>query len=216
MTKRKNPSPVKKGGIQSYFSVIPKTPPKQPRGRPRKVNAVAEAAVAPTIDEATEEVATGTAGPRQKQAMYINYNNPVAAASLKEAVEYHLASGKILTSKVAELSDTPFVYIPPSTIRYHAKKTIELQNDKMAPSPPSCLNSGESDIFLSPLKGKKCLTTKTMRQFLAHTVKFRDEAQNGMSRKEVIQLIMKLTGANEKTSENHFDWCISTQRNSLN
>ena len=50
-----------------------------------------------------------------------------------------------------------------------------------------------------------------MRCFIAHTIKFRDEAQNGMSRKEVIQFIVKLTGANEKKSENHFDWMIHKQ-----
>ena len=42
-------------------------------------------------------------------------------------------------------------------------------------------------------------------------IKFGDEAQNGMSRKEVIQFIVRLTGAKEKKSENHFDWMIRNQ-----
>jgi glycyl-tRNA synthetase alpha subunit len=40
---------------------------------------------------------------------------------------------------------------------------------------------------------------------------FHEEAQNGMSCKEVIQFIMKLTSTTKKTCENHFDWMIKNK-----
>ena len=47
---------------------------------------------------------------------------------------------------------------------------------------------------------------------IADTIKFRDEAQNGMTRKEVIQLLVQLTGGSEKLCENHYDWMIRAKK----
>jgi hypothetical protein len=51
-----------------------------------------------------------------------------------------------------------------------------------------------------------------MRELIADTIKFRDEAQNGMTRKEVIQLLVQLTGGSEKLCENHYDWMIRAKK----
>jgi hypothetical protein len=58
----------------------------------------------------------------------------------------------------------------------------------------------------------KSLTTPLMQEFIGNTIKFRDEAQNGMPCKEVIQLIMRLTGAKKKTCENNFDFLIRMEK----
>lgn len=100
----------------------------------------------------------------------------------------------------AELSNRPFINIPPSTIHNQAKACMkELENSKTPSTPPHRLNSGSNEV-MQP--------SKSIRSFIAHTIKFRDKAQNGKSRTEIIQFIMKLTGATDKVPENHFDWMI--------
>jgi hypothetical protein len=44
----------------------------------------------------------------------------------------------------------------------------------------------------------KSLTTLLMQEFIGNTIKFGDKVQNSMPRKEVIQLIMNLTGAKKE------------------
>ena len=134
MVKRKN-SPVKKG-IKSYFEVIPKPPPKRPRGRPRKQPAPALVVVDDTINN--NEVDTNNEEKQsfsvRKGSSYTDYNKPDLAAALKEAIDYFLASGKIMTANDAELSNRPFIHIPPSTIRDQAKVLMkELENSKAPP-----------------------------------------------------------------------------------
>jgi hypothetical protein len=51
-----------------------------------------------------------------------------------------------------------------------------------------------------------------MRELIANTIKFRHEAQNGMTRKEVIQLLMQLTGGSAKCCKNHYDWMIRSKK----
>jgi hypothetical protein len=58
----------------------------------------------------------------------------------------------------------------------------------------------------------KSLTTPLMQEFIGNTIKFHDEVQDGMPRKEVIQLILRLTGAKKKMCENHFDFLIRRKK----
>ena len=61
------------------------------------------------------------------------------------------------------------------------------------------LNSGISEVFERSADDlSKSLTTANMCELIANTIKFRDEAQNGMTRKEVIQLLVQLTSGSAK------------------
>ena len=51
-----------------------------------------------------------------------------------------------------------------------------------------------------------------MRELIANTIKFHDETQNGMTRKEVIQLLVQLTGGSGKLCKNHYDWMIRAKK----
>jgi hypothetical protein len=51
-----------------------------------------------------------------------------------------------------------------------------------------------------------------MRELIANTIKFRDEAQNLMTCKEVIQLLVQLTGGSAKLCKNHYDWMICAKK----
>lgn len=54
----------------------------------------------------------------------------------------------------------------------------------------------------------KSLTSESTRAFIAQTAKRRDEAQIGMTRKEIICLVMHLTGGKSDQCENHYDYLI--------
>ncbi len=77
--------------------------------------------------------------------------------------------------------------------------------------PPDRLNLGGNQMFHKD-GSSKSLTTPLMQEFIRNTIKFRDEVQNGMPHKEVIPLIMRLTGAKKKMCENHFDFLIRTEK----
>lgn len=75
------------------------------------------------------------------------------AAALKENVEFFLANGRIMTAFDANLSDRPFMHIPPSTIHNQVKiKKNKLLENAEAPTPPPCLNSGQNEIMQPPLE----------------------------------------------------------------
>jgi len=58
-------------------------------------------------------------------------------------------------------------------------------------------------------RGRKSLTTKNFRDTLQRIICARDNLNNGMGRKEVIQMIADYHGVDNKTAENHYDYCIS-------
>lgn len=74
---------------------------------------------------------------------------------------------------------------------------------------PSCrLNWGMNNLMHTSGEKNRSITLEKMRELLANTAKACDEAQDGMSRKEMIQIMVQLTGKNAKSCENHFDWLI--------
>jgi len=58
----------------------------------------------------------------------------------------------------------------------------------------------------------KSLTKESTRAIIAQTAKRRDEAQIGMTRKEIIRLMMHLTGGTSDQCENHYDYLISRKK----
>ncbi len=58
----------------------------------------------------------------------------------------------------------------------------------------------------------RSLTSESTRTFIAQTAKHRDEAQIGMTRKEVIYLMMHLTGGTSDQCENHYDYLIRKKK----
>ncbi len=140
------------------------------------------------------------------------------AATLKEAVDAYVSTGKLLKPADLEVSHLPPTVIPQATIRYHAKKLSEnntstrSSNDAGGGS-SGWLNSGISKVFERSADDlSKSLTTAKMRELIANTIKFRDEAQNLMTCKEVIQLLVQLTGGSAKLCKNHYDWMICAKK----
>ena len=209
MSKDKNASPNRKkdGVITSFFKPKPRpkpaTPPK-PRGRPRKQKASATTALAQaaTTDK-TEEPTT--------KRRFIDYSDPLTKKALDEAVDYYITHKKYMPTTDVEISNLPLVVFPKSTIHDHARiRSNELQEDAASRQPPHRLNSGGNSMFHD--NNGRSLTNPVMQEFIGNTIKFRDEAQNGMPRKEVIQLVMRLTGSDKKASENHFDHLICAKK----
>jgi hypothetical protein len=214
----------KEKAITSFFQVKPKPPkplPKRKQGCPWKT----PPPLLPSSKRAKSQQSTnnGTAAlasiPQRKPSRtYMNYKDPETAATLKEAVDVYVSTGQLLKPADLEMSNLPLTVIPPALIRYHAKKlrenntSMRISNDAGDGS-SGRLNSGMSKVFQRRADDlSKSLTTAKMRELIADTIKFRDEAQNRMTRKEVIQLLVQLTGGSAKSCENHYDWMIRAKK----
>ena len=86
-------------------------------------------------------------------------------------------------------------------------------------APPFRLNSGGNAVVMgshdhneNTTRKQYSLTSESTRAFIAQTAKRRDEAQIGMTRKEVIRLMMHLTGGTSDQCENHYDYLISRKK----
>ncbi len=193
--------------ITVYFKPKPKPavpPPPKPRGRPRKQKTTASPEDQPPAKKA-KDASADEESPIQK---HVDYSDPVIKAALDEAVDYCTATKKYQTAMEASLSHQPLMIFPKSTICNHAG--MRNKEATMSP-PPDCLNLGGNQIFHKD-GSSKSLTTPLMQEFIGNTIKFRDEAQNSMPCKKVIQLIMRLTGAKKKTCENHFEFLIRLEK----
>ncbi len=148
----------------------------------------------------------------------MNYKDPETAATLKEAVDAYVSTGKLLKPADLEVSHLPPTVIPLATIRYHINKLSEnntstrSSNDAGGGS-SGWHNSGISKVFERSADNlSKFLTTAKMRELIANTIKFHDEAQNGMTHKEAIQQLVQLTGGSEKSCKNHYYWMIRAKK----
>ena len=130
----------------------------------------------------------------------------------------YVSTGKLLKVVDLEMPHLPSTVIPPATICYHAENLSEnntstTSNYDAGGGFSGRLNSGISKVFQRRADNlSKSLTTAKMRELIADTIKFRDEAQNGMTRKEVIQLLVQLTGGSAKSCKNHYDWMIRAKK----
>ncbi len=148
----------------------------------------------------------------------MNYKSPETAATLKEAVDAYVSTGKLLKPVDLEVSHLPPTVIPLATIRYHAKKLSEnnmstrSSNDAGGGSSGQ-LNSSIHEVFERSADNlSKSLTTAKMRELIANTIKFHDETQNRMTRKEVNQLLVQLTGGSAKLCKKYYDWMICAKK----
>jgi hypothetical protein len=148
----------------------------------------------------------------------MNYKDPETAATLKEAVDVYVSTGKLLKPADLAMSHLPSTVIPPATIRYHAKKLSEnntstTRSNDAGGGFSGRIHSGISEVFQRHADDfSKSLTTAKMRELIAGTIKFRDEARNGITHKEVIQLLVQLTDGSAKSCENHYDWMIRAKK----
>ncbi len=116
------------------------------------------------------------------------------------------------------MSHLPPTVIPLATIRYHANKLSENNTSTRSSNDAGgrsfgWLNSSICKVFERSTDNlSKSLTTAKMRELIANTIKFRDEAQNGMTCKEVIQLLVQLTGGSSKSCKNHYDLMIPANK----
>jgi hypothetical protein len=60
-------------------------------------------------------------------------------------------------------------------------------------------------------KGKDVFTTKEDRELQQSIATSRDEMNKGMTRKDMISLILELFGVSPKAAENHFDYLIKSK-----
>ena len=102
------------------------------------------------------------------------------------------------------MTNHPFFNIPKRTIKRHA--------EKKKPPPPGRLDSSGNAVVVTSFRDNigGSLMSESTRAFIAQTAKRRDEAQIGMTRKEVIRMMMHLTGGSSDQCENHYDYLICT------
>ena len=100
--------------------------------------------------------------------------------------------------------NTIAAFIPVTTVKRYARKANEL------------IEKGKSVDYgrlytPTAATNNRSFTSKLQQQFLGDVAKARDENNNGMSRKEMIHLILHLVGSNKtKKADNHFDYLVRT------
>lgn len=203
---KERPSEVEKPKITDFFKPKPK---KRGRGRPRKTKALPAAAGPPPAPVPEKKKARGS---------YLDYKDPVVKAQLENEVDYFLATGNYLSS-AEDVSSAPLILIPAATIRDNAKRRQASQAaasaaEQKKPAAEECF--AKADLFqeqTADRRGVPSLLTEAQRRFIASTAKFRDEAKNGMTRKELIQLILQLSGSSDmKQCANHLDYLIRAKK----
>jgi hypothetical protein len=142
-----------------------------------------------------------------------NYSDPAVAAARQEAVEFYVSTGgKFPTRGDALLTNQPIINIPKRTIKRDAEKLSHTNKPKENNSTPARLNSGGNAVVMASHDNSRSLTSESTRAFIAQTAKRRNEAQIGMTHKEVIHLMMHLTGGTSDQCENHYDYLIRKRK----
>ena len=160
-------------------------------------NAATNAAVSSTSTSSSKRKAEPSKAPR---GQYKNWSIEPYASAMARAIE---ASLKGLDPQQAAGT----IVIPPGTLRKRVKDAkAEAEKGK----------EGDTlylDQFQRQKKSasNKSLTTELDRTYLQQLITLRDLKNNGMTRKEVIGVIQKLTGADFDTAQNHWYHCRRKQ-----
>jgi hypothetical protein len=197
------PPPRKKKQQRINFAKKPK------RGRPPKSLALTPLQSPKRIRSNDRKGAVVTASQptkRGKRGSYKNYKtDPASAAALQAIVSARLKGEE---DPVPQLEKGPIISIPPATIRRAVKaaQLAQIAADK-AIDP---LDDSSEILFAEPSPGSS-LTTPQQRLFLARTARARDENNNGMSRHEMINVVMQLTDGTALQAKNHYDFLIRSK-----
>jgi hypothetical protein len=111
----------------------------------------------------------------------------------------YVSTGKVLKPLDLEVSHLPPIVFALATICYHAKKLSEhntsmrSSNDARGGSSARPKSSISKVFERSAVNSSKALTTTKMHELIANTIKFHDEAQNEITCKEVIQVLVQPT-----------------------
>lgn len=149
--------------------------------------------------------------PKATRGKYINYNESPYKEALETGVESMLLTGGNVnqaTKAIAEAGHTVEIKLQTLTSRWKkAKKDLEKKADK------NHENDEDLEQFASSKDmdgGMKSLTSESTRDFLQAVVRARDNANKGMARWEMINLIADLEGVSNKTADNHYCYLVRT------
>jgi hypothetical protein len=192
-TREQQKAAKKKGDIRGFFSLPRGRPPKQTKEQAAKKKEEKE--VQPAVD-LTED--WKPAAKKKIRSSYLNYANPRTKAALANAVDAKIRGVDADETELLDLTKRVIV-IPPSTVRRHAKRK-------------AVMSKSDSNLFTVEARiTRPALTTSGERRFIQDAACLRDSANNGMSRKELINIIFELCGAKDlKQAENHFDYLIKS------
>jgi len=145
------------------------------------------------------------------KATCINWSLPESFAQLKQQVIGHIRA------KEANKSDDENTGIIPSTTTLTPRTTLQRHSERfleVAKEKNQLLEFLTSQMIFPKCRGGgNGLLNDNEVELLAETVKHRDEANNGMSRNEAIQLVMELAQmTNRTTAEGHCDHLVRQKR----
>lgn len=180
----------KKGKLMGWFHVNPVgRPPKKKDAPPPAAREEKEDAAPPIPAAATEK--------KRRPTAYVNWKEESNAKLLKDTVSAVLSGDA--KPEGAEL-------IPGATLRRYLKAASDATSEADAD------DDDDMDKKLAPALGRKQesgLLDEDGRKLLQSIAVARDDANNGMTRKELIDVIMEMSGTgNRKKAENHLDYLI--------
>ena len=157
-----------------------------PRGRPPKPKP------APVLLE-PELPTTDPPQKKAKRGPYVRWNSA-------ENIKVMEASLQGTSEGEMDPVDISLPVVPRSTLN-SIKKRISTDGGK------------RKDLDLYSNNRRPSLTTRDDQEILAATASYRDKANNGMSRKELIEMILSITSTVDwKAAENHLDYLIRQKK----
>jgi hypothetical protein len=215
---------MKQGSLVGYFGKLPKgRPPKDNKCRPNKKNQPTSVAAKPPVATKPAKKKRGSytkwADPHNREALRAAMKDPTEESILfldAKASKKHQAEPPATTKpakkkrglymKRADLHNGAnptelSIFIPESTI--HSIKQGQLEAQKK----DSTIN-----VLKTSEQRRPSLTTDKYRAWLEDTAQFRDKNSNGITREELIQVLMELSGAKDaKQAANHLDYLIQNK-----
>ena len=142
---------------------------------------------------------------------YINWALPENFNLLRHYVICHIRRKESAESDDENTGIVPATttMIPRSTLNRHAKHFLQVSKEKKLPLEQVT----NPMIFPKTRGGGNGLLNDNDVELLASTIIYRDEANNGMSRNEAIQLVMELSQTTDrKAAECHYDYLVRQKR----
>ena len=205
----------KSGDLRGYFGQVKKGRPKkiQLTMRPPSPSSTSTATAASTVsalsmssagggDVRGATVTTTTPGARKQKKTHTNWSHPVNFSLLRTAVLSSIRDGigQSLSSGIEHAS------IARSVLHFHRNKFAGAAVEH-------CVELKDVTAEMVYPKYKSALLSAKEVQFLVTTIEYRDASNNGMSRSEVISLIMQLKQTSErKKCEDHYDYLIRSKQ----
>jgi len=193
-TRQQQTAAKKSGRIDGYFGKVAK-------GHPASTKISMSGSL--PMNKTTKEVIRSTK--KGASSSYANWSVPANFALLKSQVIFQIRNRDADNDENTGIMPASTTIIPRTTLQRASKHLLAASKNKNI-----SLEAVTCDmIFPQTRGGGKALLHDNDIELLGSTIIYRDEANNGMSQNEAIQLVMELSQTtNRQAAETHYDYLV--------